>query len=380
MTGKEIRFAARPRGWPTAETFEPATVDVPPPAEGDVLVRNRFMSVDPYMRGRMNDLKSYVPPFQVGKALEGAAIGEVVESRAPGLKAGDIVTSMKGWRDYFVVPAKELRLIDAPVEPLSAHLGVLGITGFTAWIGLKLVDLKPGERVFVSGAAGAVGSIAGQLAKLRGCFVVGSAGSAEKVTLVTDEFGFDAAFSYRDPSAPPPTASFGTSPANPVATPSLETGPSTPVATPSLETGSTPLAAPSLGPGGIKLRLIEAAPDGIDVYFDNVGGDHLEAAIACMRDHGRIAACGSISRYNDEAPSPGPRNMFLIVTRRLTLRGFIVTDWLHETKAFLAEVGPLVASGRLRARETIVEGLDQAPAAFLDLLRGGNVGKMIVKL
>jgi NADPH-dependent curcumin reductase CurA len=369
MTGKEIRFAARPRGWPTTETFEPATVDLPSPGEGEVLVRNRFMSVDPYMRGRMNDVKSYVPPFQVGKALEGAAIGEVVESRAPGLKAGDIVTSMKGWRDCFVAPAKELRLVDAPVEPLSAHLGVLGITGFTAWIGLKLVDLKPGERVFVSGAAGAVGSIAGQLAKLRGCFVVGSAGSAEKVKLLTDEFGFDAAFSYRDPAAPPPHASLATAPATSVAaTPSLGTGPSTPV------------AAPSLGTGGIKLRLIEAAPDGIDVYFDNVGGDHLEAAMACMRDHGRIAACGSISRYNDETPAPGPRNMFLIVTRRLTLRGFIVTDWLHETKPFLAEVGPLVASGRLRARETVVEGLDQAPGAFLDLLRGGNVGKMIVKL
>jgi NADPH-dependent curcumin reductase CurA len=262
------------------------------------------------------------------------------------------------------------------VEPLSAHLGVLGITGFTAWIGLKLVDLKPGERVFVSGAAGAVGSIAGQLAKLRGCFVVGSAGSAEKVKLLTDEFGFDAAFSYRDPATPPSTASLGTNAATPVAPASPGTG-----ASPPLGTGpSTPVAAPSLGTGGIKLRLIEAAPDGIDVYFDNVGGDHLEAAMACMRDHGRIAACGSISRYNDETPAPGPRNMFLIVTRRLTLRGFIVTDWLHETKPFLDEVGPLVASGRLRARETVVEGLDQAPGAFLDLLRGGNVGKMIVKL
>lgn len=298
------------------------------------------MSVDPYMRGRMNDVKSYVPSFQVGQPLEGGAIGEVVESRAPDVKAGDVVQSMRGWRDYFVAPAMEVRVVDRTITPLSAHLGVLGMPGLTAWVGLKLAELKPTDRVFISAAAGAVGSIAGQLAKLRGCFVVGSAGSEDKVRLIKEELGFDAAFSYRDATA----------------------------------------AGSVLDASGLRRRLSDASPDGIDVYFDNVGGDHLEAALACMREHGRIAACGSISRYNDEVPQPGPRNMFLIVTRRITIRGFIVLDWVRERKPFLSEVAPLVASGQLKARETVIEGLENAPHAFLELLRGGNTGKMIVKI
>lgn len=339
MTAHEIRLAARPTGWPTRETFEHATIELPALQDGDVLVRNRFMSVDPYMRGRMNDMKSYVPPFQIGKALDGGAIGEVVESRAATLQPGDIVQSMRGWRDAFVAPAAELRKVDATVQPLTLYLGVLGMTGLTAWVGLNLVDVKAGDRVFVSGAAGAVGSIAGQLAKLRGCFVVGSAGSDDKVRALTQDFGFDAAFNYKR------------------------------VANPS-----------SLGAGGLREQLAAVAADGIDVYFDNVGGDHLEAALACMRDHGRIAACGAISRYNEEHAVPGPRNMFLFVTRRLTMRGFIVTDHAREMKAFATEVTPLVRSGKLHARETVVEGLEQAPQAFLDMLRGGNIGKMIVKV
>jgi NADPH-dependent curcumin reductase CurA len=195
---------------------------------------------------------------------------------------------------------------------------------------LNLVDAKAGDRVFVSGAAGAVGTVAGQLAKVRGCWVVGSAGSDDKVRMLTSELGFDAAFNYKH--------------------------------------------------GDVRKQLAAAAPEGLDVYFDNVGGEHLEAAFSCMRDHGRIAACGSISRYNDEAPSPGPRNMFLIVTRRLTIRGFIVLDHLRELKAFFTDVEPLVRSGRIKVRETVVEGLDRAPEAFLEMLRGGNVGKMIVKI
>jgi NADPH-dependent curcumin reductase CurA len=330
MTAHEIRLAARPKGWPTPETFEHATTELPPLGEGDVLVRNLFMSVDPYMRGRMNDTKSYVPPFQVGRPLEGGAVGEVLESRADTLQKGDVVQSMRGWRDLFVAPAKDLRKVDSRVQPLSLHLGVLGMPGLTAWVGLKLAEAKAGDRVFVSGAAGAVGSIAGQLAKLRGCFVVGSAGSDEKVALLTSEFGFDAAINYKR--------------------------------------------------GDLRKQLTDAAPEGIDVYFDNVGGDHLEAALACMREHGRIAACGSISRYNDEAPAPGPRNMFLIVTRRLTMRGFIVLDHVREAPAFAAEVGPMVASGKIRVRETVIDGLEHAPQAFLDMLRGGNIGKMIVKI
>jgi NADPH-dependent curcumin reductase CurA len=335
MTAHEIRLAARPKGWPTAETFAHATTELPALADGEVLVRNLFMSVDPYMRGRMNDVKSYVPPFQVGKPLDGGAIGEVIESHSGDLARGDFVQSMRGWRDLFVAPASELRKVDPRVQPLSTYLGVLGMPGLTAWVGLKLAELNPGDRLFVSAAAGAVGSIAGQLAKQRGCFVVGSAGSDEKVELLTSEFGFDAGINYKTAAA---------------------------------------------APGGLRQRLAEAAPEGIDVYFDNVGGDHLEAALANMRDHGRIAACGSISRYNDETPGPGPRNMFLIVTRRLTIRGFIVLDHGRELKAFIAEVAPLVQSGAIRVKETVVEGLANAPQAFLDLLRGANTGKMVVKL
>jgi NADPH-dependent curcumin reductase CurA len=330
VTAHEIRLAGRPKGWPTAETFRHATVEVPPLQDGEVLVRNVFMSVDPYMRGRMNDVKSYVPPFQIDKVLEGGAVGEVLESRAADLRPGDIVQSMRGWRDLFTAPASELRKVDPSVSPPSLYLGVLGMPGMTAWVGLKLADLKPEDRVFISGAAGAVGSIAGQLAKRRGCFVIGSAGSDEKVNVLTSELRFDAAFNYKR--------------------------------------------------GDVRKQLATAAQEGIDVYFDNVGGDHLEAALACMRDNGRIAACGSISRYNDEAPQPGPRNMFLFVTRRLTMRGFIVRDHVRDTKAFLTDVAPLVQDGQIRVRETVVEGLASAPQAFLDMLRGVNVGKMIVKI
>jgi NADPH-dependent curcumin reductase CurA len=330
MTAHEIRLAARPKGWPTAETFSHATVEVPPLQDGQVLVRNIFMSVDPYMRGRMNDVKSYVPPFDVGKVMEGGAVGEVLESRAADLQPGDIVQSMRGWRDRFAAPASELRKVDSRVSPLSLYLGALGMPGMTAWVGLKLAELKPSERVFISGAAGAVGSIAGQLAKRRGCFVVGSAGSDEKVNILTQEFGFDAAINYKQ--------------------------------------------------GDLRKQLAAAAPEGIDVYFDNVGGDHLEAALACMREHGRIAGCGSISRYNDEAPLPGPRNMFLFVTRRLTMRGFLVRDHASDAKTFFSEVAPLVQAGQIRVRETVVDGLANAPQAFIDLLRGGNVGKMVVKI
>lgn len=326
----EIRLAARPRGWPTPETFAVAETTLPPLGDGEVRVRNRFMSVDPYMRGRMNDVKSYVPPFQIGQALEGGAVGEVVESRADTLAPGDVVLSMRGWRDEFVAPAAELRPLDRGVQPLSLHLGALGMPGLTAWVGLKLAEVKAGDRLFISGAAGAVGSTAGQIAKSRGAWVVGSAGSADKVARLTGELGFDAAFDYKA--------------------------------------------------GDVRGQLAAAAPDGIDAYFDNVGGDHLEAALACLRTNGRIAACGSISRYNDEAPSPGPRNMFLFVTRRLTMRGFIVSDWRHEMKPFMNEVAPLIASGVLKTPETIVDGLANAPQAFIDLLRGKNTGKMIVRL
>ncbi|MES3033966.1 MAG: NADP-dependent oxidoreductase [Gemmatimonadota bacterium] len=327
-TNREIRLASRPVGLPTAANFELASVEIGPPADGQVLVRNLVMSVDPYMRGRMNDVKSYVPPFRVGAPMEGDCIGEVVESRADEFAAGDVVQSFFGWREYYVAEATQLRKVDPAVQPRSAWLGVLGVTGFTAWAGLQLVDVKAGDRVFISGAAGGVGIIAGQLAKLRGCTVIGSAGSAEKVAMLTGELGFDAAFNYRD--------------------------------------------------GDIYGQLMVASPKGIDVYFDNVGGEHLEAAMSALRPFGRIAACGSISGYNE--PTPGPRNMALIIGKRLTIKGFIVSDFEPQRAAFQADVGGLLASGALRAIETVQHGIEQAPAAFLSLFSGGNTGKMLVAL
>ncbi len=325
---RQVLLASRPRGAPTLDNFAFETVLVPDPHDGQVLVQNLYMSVDPYMRGRMDDVRSYIPPFSIGQTLEGGAVGEVLESSTGALRRGDVVLSNFGWREYFLAHAHQVRKVDR-IAPLSAHLGVLGATGMTAWVGVNLADVRPGGRVFVSAAAGAVGSIAGQLAKIRGCRVVGSAGSAAKVKILLEEFGFDAAFNYRD--------------------------------------------------GDVAGQLAAAAPDGIDVYFDNVGGEQLEAAISAMRLHGRIIACGAISRQNEMEPA-GPRNYNLIIGKRLTIRGFIVMDWFDRTPEFLREVGALLAQGRLRVRETVVEGIERAPQAFLDVLRGVNVGKMLVKL
>jgi NADPH-dependent curcumin reductase CurA len=257
ITTREVRLASRPTGVPTAGNFNLAETTLDPVQDGQVLVRNRFMSVDPYMRGRMNDRKSYVPPFEIGKVLDGGAVGEVIESRSSEFKVGDIVTSQHGWREAFIATPDELHGVTKAVEPLSVYLGILGMTGMTAWAGLTMVEVKSGDVIYISGAAGAVGNVAGQLAKLRGCRVIGSAGSEEKVKHLLEECGFDAAFNYK-------------------------TGP-------------------------VLEQLSDAAPDGIDVYFDNVGGESLEAALSALRVNGRIIACGGISGYNEEAPNPAPR-------------------------------------------------------------------------
>jgi NADPH-dependent curcumin reductase CurA len=327
---REVRLVSRPHGLPVPDNFTVVRVEVPPPGEDQVLVRNLYMSVDPYMRGRMNDVPSYVSPFQLNQPLDGAAIGEVIESRAPGIVPGDIVTSRLGWREYFVSGMREVHVVDRDVQPLSAYLGALGMTGLTAWAGLNLVDVKAGDRVLISAAAGAVGSIAGQLSKMRGCRVIGSAGSPEKVTMLVKELGFDAAFNYKD--------------------------------------------------GDLPGQLKASAPEGIDVYFDNVGGEMLEAALSAMRPNGRIIACGAIGGYNDEAPVSGPRNLHLFVTKRLTMRGFIVGDWFDRMPEFVKEMNAHIAGGGLVMKETVVQGIDRAPHAFVDLLRGGNIGKMVVKL
>jgi NADPH-dependent curcumin reductase CurA len=333
MQGHEFRLASRPHGWPTPENFDYATVDVPDPGPGQVLVRNTFMSVDPYMRGRMNDVPSYVPPFQVGKALDGGAIGEVIASNSDKVSVGDTVMHGYGWRDLVVLDDKRVTPVDTSVVPSPAvYLGALGTTGLTAYVGLlDIAAFKPGDTVFVSGAAGAVGSIVGQLAKLHGAArVIGSAGSAEKVKRCTEQYGFDAAFNYKDDK--------------------------------------------------VRKLLAEAAPDGIDVYFDNVGGDHLTAAIYALRTYGRVAVCGAIDQYNATSAVPGPTNMAMIIGKRLTLKGYIVTDHYDRMPAFLAEAIPALRDGSLICDETIVDGLTNAPEAFLGVLRGENVGKMVVRL
>lgn len=308
------------------EDFALAEVELDDPGDGQVLIRNAFVSVDPYMRGRMNDVRSYVPAFELGKTLTGGAVGRVEASRHPGWPEGTWVSHMLGWREWALSDGSGLQALDPAVAPVSTALGVLGMPGLTAYVGLlDIAQIATGETVYVSGAAGAVGSVAGQLARLRGCRVIGSAGSAEKVAWL-EELGFDAAFDYR------------------------ETEPR------------------------------EALAGGIDVYFDNVGGPTLEAAIAALRPHGRIVACGSISTYNATEAQPGPRNLFQVVTKRLRLQGFIVSDHSDRFPAFLAEVAPLVREGKVRYRETVVEGIENAPAALIGLLEGRNVGKMLVQV
>ena len=328
---REVRLASRPQGEPSLENFSFATVEVPNPNPGEVLVRNVCMSVDPYMRGRMNDAKSYVPPFQIDKPMEGAAVGRVTASQDEKLPVGTFVLSFNGWREAFVAPASTLQVVDTKKAPPSAYLGILGVTGLTAWVGLfHVAALKHGETVFISAGAGAVGSAACQLAKIHGCRVLASAGSEDKVAYLRDELHVDYAFNYRD---------------------------------------GDPLD-----------HLKRGAPEGIHVYFDNTQGPQLEAALSALRNFGRVAMCGGISGYNN--PVPGPRNIMIAIGKRLRLEGFIVSDHFKDLPAFLEEAVPALQSGKLISRETLVEGLDAAPAAFLDLLHSGagNIGKMVVKL
>jgi NADPH-dependent curcumin reductase CurA len=330
-TSREVHLAARPQGEPVASDFSLVDVDVADPPQGSLLVRNMFMSVDPYMRGRMNDGKSYIAPFQIGAPLDGDAVGTVIESSADGFKVGDTVVHPLGWRSIAVVASGDARKIDAELAEPQHFLGVLGIPGLTGYVGMTdIASLRSGDIVFVSAAAGAVGSLAGQVAKLRGHTVIGSAGSAEKVSYLIDELGFDAAFNYRD--------------------------------------------------GPVRDQLHRAAPEGIDVYFDNVGGAHLEAALESLRLRGRVAMCGAISVVNAAEPPAGPRNMRLIIGKRLTLRGFIIGDHLDRFDAFVKEVGGWLRAGEIKHRETILDGIDRAPEALIGLLRGQNTGKMLVRL
>ncbi|GAA1215632.1 NADP-dependent oxidoreductase [Kitasatospora nipponensis] len=332
VTAREWHLKARPDGWPVPGDFALVDAPVARPEPGQLLVRNAFLSVDPYMRGRMNDVKSYVPPFRLDAVMDGGAVGYVVASEAEGFEVGDAVLHGLGWREYATLPAAHAVKVDPALAPLSAYLGVLGMPGLTAYAGLVAVaGIKEGDSVFVSGAAGAVGSLVGQIARLKGASrVVGSAGSAAKVAALVDEFGFDAAFDYKA--------------------------------------------------GPVREQLAEAAPEGIDVYFDNVGGEHLEAAIGALNVHGRAVLCGAIAQYNDTSAPAGPRNLALAIGKRLRLEGMLVSDHAALKPQFVAEVAGWLKDGSLRSEETVVDGVEHAVDAFLGLLRGENTGKMVVRL
>lgn len=323
---------ARPEGWPSPGDVALREIPVGEPGQGRILVRNLYFSVDPYMRGRMNEVKSYVPPYELDKPMDGSAIGEVIASAADGFAVGDHVMHGLGWREYAEFPASRAVKVDASKAPLPAYLGVLGVTGLTAYAGLlRTASFKEGDAVFVSGAAGAVGSIVGQIAKIKGASrVIGSAGSDEKVKHLLDEYGFDAAFNYKS--------------------------------------------------GPVKEQLKAAAPDGIDVYFDNVGAEHLEAAISRMNNFGRITLCGMIAQYNSTEPPAAPRNLAQVLTKRLRMEGMIVMDHMDLRAEFVKDVAGWLADGRLQYQETTVEGIENGFDAFLGVMRGANTGKMIVSL
>jgi hypothetical protein len=319
---------------PTEDNFTYVDVPVAEPKDGEVLVRNIWMSVDPYMRGRMMDRQSYVPPFQIGQPLQGHTIGQVVGAgKGASFKEGDYLSHMLGWREYAVVGPQALpQKIDPSIAPMQSFLGALGMPGWTAYAGLfKVAQFKPGETVFVSAASGAVGAVVCQLAKAHDGYVVGSAGSDEKCDWLLKEAKIDKAINYKKEK-------------------------------------------------DLNAAVMAAFPKGIDVYFENVGGKHLEAAINAMRPFGRIALCGMIEQYNNTEPPPGPTNMIMAVGKSLRLEGFIVSNHIDVLPAFHTEMGKLIKRGAMKWKETVVEGLQNAPKAFLGLFKGENFGKALVKI
>ena len=329
---REVRLMKRPVGAPTRDLFEVAAVDVPEPAPGEVQVRNRWMAVDPAMRGRMSDAKSYVPPFELNEAMQGGAIGEVIASNDAGFKTGDIVFSRLGWREVFNAPASALKIRDCSELPQQAHLGFAGITGLTAYVGLfDVAGLKDGDVVFVSAASGGVGSTVCQMAKLKGHKVIGSAGGARKAEFLKETLGIDEAIDYK--------------------------------------------SEPSL-----TKALARAAPEGIDVNFENVGGDHLQAALAVANFHARFALCGMISVYNSTEPPVAPRNLMQAVVKSIRMQGFIALNYMHREDEFLRDVTAWHKAGKLELAETVYEGIDHSLDAFFGLFSGENLGRMLVKL
>ena len=333
MTGsvnRQILLKSRPEGTPSLENFELTETPTPEPGDGEVLMRTIYLSLDPYMRGRMNATKSYAPPASIGQPMVGGTVGEVINSRNPDYSVGDIVLGFGGWQEYALSNGAGLRKLDPKRAPISTALGVLGMPGMTAYCGLlEIGQPKPGETVVVAAASGAVGSVVGQIARIKGCRAIGIAGGADKCRFVTSELGFDACIDHRAPD--------------------------------------------------FAEQLEAACPKGIDVYFENVGGAVQQTVWPLLNDFARVPVCGLIAQYNLTAPMPGP-DMFSILRRRLLLRGFIVFDFTAKEADFLRDMGEWVRTGRVKYREHVVEGLENAPAAFLGVLRGKNFGKMLVRV
>ena len=326
-----------PQGAPEVSQFEMRDSDVPAPGEGEMLCRTVWMSVDPYMRGRMRpEVKSYIPPFSLDAPLEGGAVSQVVASNIPGYEPGDyVVDFLGGWKTHYISKGEQTQKVDPNIAPLSAYLGVLGMPGMTAWAGVtQILEPKEGETMFVSGAAGAVGSLVCQLGKIKGCRVIGSAGSPGKCKWLEEEAGVDVALNYKDYK----------------------------------------------NAGELTKALAEAAPKGVDCYFENVGGMHLEAALNCIAFGGRMALCGMISVYNNKEPEAGPPNLVNMIGRGVMARGFIVSEYMAKAMEFAMEVAPLLAQGKIKFQETKYEGLPKAPEAFIGLFNGENTGKAVVRV
>ncbi|RMB08637.1 NADP-dependent oxidoreductase [Eilatimonas milleporae] len=332
MANTQILLKSRPTGWVTPDNFERTDADIPAPAEGQILLKTLYLSVDPYMRGRMNDVKSYVPPFQIGAPLQGGIVAKVEASNNGKFAEGTYVSGMGDWADYMVTDGSGFTPVDPDLAPLSYNLGILGMPGMTAYVGLKGVgELKDGENVFVSAASGAVGQVVGQIAKNMNCHVAGSAGSDDKVAFLKDELGFDEAINYK----------------------------------------TTP---------NLFKAVREANPNGVDVYFENVGGPILEATINVLNFNARVALCGFITDYNAtlEEMAPGPRNLVVLVGRSVKMQGFIVFNYPDLCKEWVGIGAQWLKEGKLKYRESVAEGLGNAPQAFIDMLKGKNFGKQIV--
>lgn len=332
IKSREVHLASRPVGTPTRDNFDLIEAIIPPPQDGELLIQNLWMSVDPAMRPRMVDRESYVTPYEVGKVLEGRAIGKVVQSENPNYKVGTYVFGTQGWREFYVSDGDGLTKIEPGNVAVQAYLGALGMTGLTAYVGLmRIGEIKAGETVFISAAAGAVGSIACQIAKNKGCRVIASAGSDEKIAWLKDVAGVDDAFNYK--------------------------------------------TVPDIG-----AEIARLCPDGIDVDFENVGGAHFEGALAQMNEFGRVVLCGMISTYNDTEAEPGPRGMFLAIMRRLKIQGYVVIDHLDMLEEFRTQMAAWIKDGKMQWKETVYDGIEHAPDALIGLFKGDNFGKMLVKI